>query len=96
MSEAGARRALEVQIEGDDLVMAVPARFGLGFGLPGGWLETPNPDSVFWCGWGGSLGLIDMTARTSFAYTPNRMTMGTLVDGRALALAQSMWTGLTA
>lgn len=95
MSEAGVRRALDLQVEGVDLVMDAPARFGMGFGLPGEWLETPNADSIFWCGWGGSLGLIDMTARTSLAYTPNRMAMGTLVDPRALALAQAMWAGLT-
>ena len=96
MSEAGCRRALELQIEGTDLVMGSPARFGLGFGLPGEWLETPNPDSLFWCGWGGSIGLIDMDARTSFAYVPNRMTMGTLVDERALALMRAMWAGMSA
>ena len=94
MSEAGCRRAFELQIEGTDLVMGFPARFSLGFGLPGAWLETPNPNSIFWCGWGGSLGLIDRDARTSFAYVPNRMTMGLLVDPRALALAQAMWAAL--
>ncbi len=96
MSEAGCRKALELQIEGTDVVMGIPARFGLGFGLPGAWLETPGPNSLFWAGWGGSLALIDMDARTSFAYVPNRMSMGMLVDPRALALAQAMWAGLSA
>ena len=96
MSEAGCRRALEVQVEGTDLVMGTPARFGMGFGLPGEWLETPNPNCIFWCGWGGSIGLIDMDARTSFAYVPNRMTMGLLVDKRAAALLHAMWSGLAA
>jgi len=91
MSEAGCRKALEQQIDGIDLVMSTPLRFGLGFGLPGPALPAPNADTIFWCGWGGSIGVVDMTARTSFAYVPNRMTMGMLVDARALALLQAMW-----
>src|ERR1700722_16649815 len=41
MSEAGCRKALEQQIEGPDLVMShmPPARFGLGFALPGPLLD---------------------------------------------------------
>jgi CubicO group peptidase (beta-lactamase class C family) len=96
MSEAGVRKALELQIEGMDLVIGAPARFGLGFGLPGAWLQTPNPDSLFWCGWGGSIGLVDMTARTSFAYAMNRMRSGLLVDERAHAMLKAMWAGLRA
>ncbi len=96
MSEAGVRKALELQVEGVDLVIDYPARFSLGFGLPGEWLQTPNPDSLFWTGWGGSVGLIDMNARTSFAYAMNRMKGGVLVDPRALALVNAMWAGLQA
>ena len=35
MSEAGCRKALELQIEGQDLMLGMPARFGMGFGLGG-------------------------------------------------------------
>lgn len=94
LSEAGCRLALTDRIEGIDLVLGVPAHFGLGFGLPGAWLETPNPDSLFWCGWGGAFALIDMNARTSIAYAMNRMNAGTLVDPRALALAEAAWSAL--
>ena len=45
MSEAGCRKALELQIEGSDLVLGVPARFGLGFGLDGGVMPLPNPNT---------------------------------------------------
>lgn len=96
MSEAGCRRALEQQVVGTDLVLGVPARFGLGFGLPHDWLETPNPNSIFWCGLGGSLGFIDMDSRTSIAYAMNRMSGGTLIDARALALAKAAWAALAA
>jgi CubicO group peptidase (beta-lactamase class C family) len=54
--------------EGQDLVMDIPARFGLGFGLAGPTMPTPNPNTIFWGGYGGSLAIIDMDARTAFGY----------------------------
>ena len=68
--------------------------------------ELPDPDSFNFFVWGvgaaqsisclGPDGLVDMDARTSFAYVPNRMTMGLLVDQRALALLHALWAGLAA
>src|SRR6185295_11640771 len=62
MSEKGCRKALELQIEGKDVIMNVPARFGMGFGLAGGLIPLPNPNTIFWGGYGGSLAIIDMDA----------------------------------
>jgi CubicO group peptidase (beta-lactamase class C family) len=94
MSEAGCRKALELQIEGQDLILGAPARFGLGFGLPGGMLPLPNPNSMFWGGYGGSLIIIDFDARATFAYVMNRMVTTTTGDLRGLGLAMAMWTAL--
>jgi CubicO group peptidase (beta-lactamase class C family) len=94
MSEAGCRKALELQVEGQDLIMAVPARFGLGFGLAGGLIPLPNPSSMFWGGYGGSLAIIDMDAHTTFAYAMNRMAPTTTGDTRAFGLAMAMWDAL--
>jgi CubicO group peptidase (beta-lactamase class C family) len=94
MSEAGCRKALELQIEGVDLILAMPARFGMGFGLPGQWLETPNPDCLFWPGAGGALTVIDMKSHMSFGYAMNRMGSGMLVDARPQALLQATWAAL--
>lgn len=94
MSEAGCRRALELQIDGQDLVMEAPARFGLGFGLPGPMLPTPNPNTLFWGGYGGSLAVIDMDARASFGYAMNRMVGTTTGDLRALSIIMPIWTTL--
>jgi CubicO group peptidase (beta-lactamase class C family) len=94
MSEAGCRKALELQAEGTDLIMGVPAKFGLGFGLPGAMMPLPSPGSMFWGGYGGSLIIIDMDARTTFAYVMNRMAPTTTGDLRALNLAMGMWKGL--
>ncbi|MCA3723816.1 serine hydrolase domain-containing protein [Phenylobacterium sp.] len=92
MSEAGCRRALELQVEGQDLVMHIPARFGLGFGLAGPTMPTPNPNTIFWGGYGGSLAIIDMDARTSFGYAMNRMAPTTTGDMRGFGLIMDIWT----
>ena len=96
LSEAGCRKALELQIEGTDLIMNVPARFGLGFGLAGGLIPLPNPNAMFWGGYGGSLVIIDMEARTTFAYAMNKMMGTTTGDMRAYGLAMAMWQALSA
>ena len=94
MSEAGCRKALELQIEGDDLMLGRGARYGMGFGLSGGIVPLPGPNMIFWGGYGGSLVIIDMDQRTSFGYAMNRMQGTTTGDMRALGLAMAMWTAL--
>lgn len=96
MSEAGCRKALELQIEGQDLILAGPARFGMGFGLAGGAVPLPNPNSIYWGGYGGSVILIDMDARTTISYVMNKMGATTQGDMRGLGLAMAMWTALGA
>ena len=46
LSEAGCRRALEPQVQGVDLVLGVPMRFGLGFALGTGLM--PNDNTLYW------------------------------------------------
>src|SRR5579859_5392020 len=92
MSEAGCRKALELQIEGPDLVLGMPARFGMGFGLAGGTVPLPNPqDSMYWGGYGGSIIMIDMKARTTLSYAMNKMAGTTTGDMRAFGLAMAAW-----
>ena len=94
LSEAGCRKALELQIEGDDLILGVPARYGMGFGLAGGMLPLPNPNTMYWGGYGGSLVIIDFDARTTFGYAMNKMQGTTVGDMRAFGLAMAMWEAL--
>jgi hypothetical protein len=94
MSEAGCRKALELQIEGQDLILNGPARFGMGFGLAGGAVPLPHPNTIFWGGYGGSLVIIDMDARTTFAYAMNKMAGTTTGDMRAFGLCMAMWSAL--
>jgi CubicO group peptidase (beta-lactamase class C family) len=94
MSEAGCRKALELQIEGTDLILGGPARFGMGFGLPSPAVPLPNPNTIFWGGYGGSLVIIDMDAHATIAYAMNKMGATTTGDTRALGMAMAIWQGL--
>jgi CubicO group peptidase (beta-lactamase class C family) len=94
LSEAGARKALEVQIENTDMVLGIPVRFGLGYGLPTPLLPVPNPNTIFWGGWGGSLIMVDYDARTTFSYVMNRMNSTTTGDARTAGLIFGMYAGL--
>jgi len=94
MSEAGCRKALELQIEGTDLILGMHTRYGMGFGLAGGVVPLPSPNSIYWGGYGGSLIMIDMDARTTIAYAMNKMAGTTSGDIRAFSLAMATWAAL--
>jgi len=96
LSEAGCRKALEQQIEGTDLILGIPVRYGLGFGLSGPMSPALNEHSMFWGGYGGSIALIDMEAHTTVSYAMNRMEGTTTGDMRAISLAMQAMPGLTA
>jgi CubicO group peptidase (beta-lactamase class C family) len=67
-------KAIEEQCSGKDLVLGVPIRYGLGFGLNS--KETPispNPRTFFGSGFGGSKLVMDLDARLSWAYAPNKL-----------------------
>jgi CubicO group peptidase (beta-lactamase class C family) len=94
MSDEGTRRALEPQIEGDDLVLGLPIRHGMGYGLPGPTMPLPSPNTCFWGGWGGSLVIADLDKRACFAYVMNKMGEGTTGDLRAFQLIMPMYQAL--
>lgn len=96
LSEKTLARVLEVQIEGDDLVLQVPARFGMGYGLPGELMPLPNKRVFFWGGWGGSIAVIDLDARMSLAYAMNRMAPELMGDMRAVGIVSAAYTALAA
>ena len=91
MSEAGVRRALELVVEGDDLVLGVPSRFGMGYGLNNPAAPIgPNADTIFWGGWGGSLIVVDLEARSTFSFVMNRMVSTLMGDPRTLRLGAAV------
>ncbi len=95
MSEAGCNRIFEEQIHGQDLVLPLVVRLGLGFGLTSAEMPLgPNPRTCFWGGWGGSLAIIDLDTRLSFAYVMNKMGEGTVGDLRGAGLLFAAYAAL--
>ncbi len=94
LSEATCRRVLEEQSHGPDLVLGVPVRFGLGYGLASTDMPIGGPGSCFWGGWGGSLCVNDLDHRVTFAYVMNRMGDGTLGDDRGASLLLASYAAL--
>ena len=95
MSPAGCMAALEEQTSGVDLVLGVPIRFGLGYGLPGDMTPaTPSENVCFWGGYGGSSVVCDLDARIAFSYVMNRMEAGVLGDERGFNLWQAVYESL--
>jgi CubicO group peptidase (beta-lactamase class C family) len=95
LSPAGCERVFEEQFRGTDQILGMPMRYGIGYGLAGGWM--PNPRTCFWGGWGGSMVMIDLDARMTVAYVMNRMLDPTAGgDERALLIVMAAYEGLTA
>jgi CubicO group peptidase (beta-lactamase class C family) len=97
LSESGCGVVLDEQSHNPDLVLQLPIRFGMGYGLTSDAMPLgPNPRTCFWGGWGGSLVLIDMDARMCIAYVMNRMGEGTVGDFRGAGIALAAYAGLAA
>jgi CubicO group peptidase (beta-lactamase class C family) len=95
MSEAGTKRIFEKQSEGVDLVLGVPLVFGMGYGLNSAILPiSPNPNTCFWGGYGGSSVIVDQDARLCFSYVMTKMESGLLGDPRGFGLAAAMYASL--
>lgn len=68
-------RICEVQADGPDLVLLVPLRWGIGYGLPQPVSAPAVPDGrvCWWTGYGGAIVVNDLDRRTTVAYAMNRM-----------------------
>jgi CubicO group peptidase (beta-lactamase class C family) len=95
LSSAGCDAVFIEQAHGMDLVLGVPLRFGMGYGLSSAELPLgPNPRTCFWGGWGGSLVVVDCDARLVVAYVMNRMGEGTIGDARGMGLVLAAYAGI--
>ena len=63
-------RIFEVQSNGIDLVIGIPLKMGVGYSL------LPEGRVCCWGGYGGSLMIIDVDRRLTFAYVMNKMAPG--------------------
>ncbi len=94
-SEAIGRATVE-QVNGEDAVLTLDSRFGLGFMLPGPLAYMgPNPRAFGHPGAGGSLGFADPDAKVGFGYTMNQMFMGAgLADPRWAPMIDAVYEAL--
>jgi CubicO group peptidase (beta-lactamase class C family) len=68
-------RIFDVQADGPDLVLFVPLKWGIGYGLPQPFSAPAVPEGrvCWWTGWGGSIVVNDLDRRVTVAYAMNRM-----------------------
>ena len=84
------------QSDGVDLVLGVPLRFGIGYGLPVPQTLPFIPEGrvCFWGGWGGSLIVMDLDRRLTISYVMNRMGPGIIGSERSAAYATAVYAAL--
>ncbi len=75
-------KVFEVQSYANDLVLGMPLKMGVGYGLPMPLVLPYIPEGklCFWGGWGGSMVIVDADRRMTVAYMMNKMAPG-LVGG---------------
>ena len=87
-------KALEEQCYDTDLVINMPVRYGVGFGLNSKEMPIgPNPRTLWWGGWGGSIMVMDLDARMSWGYAMNKMAAG-MGDMRRFNISQALYASL--
>jgi CubicO group peptidase (beta-lactamase class C family) len=86
-------RIFDEQQNGIDLVLGVPLRLGIGYGLPQpellDWL--PGGKICFWGGWGGSTILMDTGRRMTISYMMNKMAPGIVGSDRSAAYGRAIY-----
>lgn len=85
------------QINGVDLVVGVPLRWGIGFALP--LLETipwiPEGRICYWGGWGGSMIICDLDRRMTISYMMNKMGAGMMGSDRSAQYVQGIYDAIS-
>ena len=85
------------QQNGIDLVLGVPLRFGIGYGLPQADAVPYIPDEkiCFWGGWGGSIIMMDLGRRMTVSYMMNKMGPGVVGSDRSGAYVGAVYDAVT-
>jgi CubicO group peptidase (beta-lactamase class C family) len=81
------------QQNGIDLVLGVPLRLGIGYGLPQRDILPWIPDEkiCFWGGWGGSMIVMDVGRRMTISYMMNKMGPGIIGSDRSAEYGQAIY-----
>ncbi|MFE3725115.1 serine hydrolase domain-containing protein [Nocardia sp. NPDC059154] len=93
LSPATIELIFQEQSNGPDLVLGVPLRFGIGYGLPHKRLVPYIPDEriCFWGGWGGSMVVMDLDRRMTITYAMNKMGAGLIGSPRSEAYLRTVY-----
>jgi CubicO group peptidase (beta-lactamase class C family) len=85
------------QQNGVDLVLGVPLRFGIGYGLyrPDALPWVPDGKICFWGGWGGSMIIMDLGRRMTVSYMMNKMGPGVVGSDRGSEYGQAIYDAVT-
>ena len=75
LSEKGCDAVFDQQHEGRDLVLTMPVRFGMGYGLSTEMMPI-GPRACYWGGYGGSLIVMDQDLGLTVCYVMNKMEAG--------------------
>ena len=90
-------RIFDIHADGRDLVLGIPMRFGLGYGLVNSSTpELPSGHVCWWTGYGGSLVVNDLDRQLTFAYVMNKMGPSLIGLGRAARYLSSVYKALGA
>ena len=85
-SEETADLIFETQADGTDLVLGIPLRFGMGYGLASDSMPI-GAKSCYWGGYGGSVIMMDMDSELTISYMMNKMQAGLVGDDRGAGIA---------
>ena len=85
------------QLNGIDLVLGLPLRWGIGFGLPRldilPWI--PDEKICYWGGWGGSMIVMDVGRRMTISYMMNKMGPGIIGSSRSAEYGQAIYDAVS-
>jgi CubicO group peptidase (beta-lactamase class C family) len=85
------------QLNGIDLVLGLPLRWGIGYGLPRldilPWI--PDERICYWGGWGGSMIVMDVGRRMTISYMMNKMGPGIIGSSRSAEYGQAIYDAVS-
>jgi CubicO group peptidase (beta-lactamase class C family) len=90
-------KIFDVHADGPDLVLGMPIRFGLGYGLVGrSALGLPRGRVCWWVGYGGALVVNDLDRQLTFAYVMNKMGSALIGLGRGVSYLSNVYKAVGA
>ncbi len=97
LSQDTIEQIFRVQSDGPDLVLMMPVKFGIGYGLPNETYPFLQDRRIcLWGGWGGSVIINDVDNGMTITYVMNRMADGLLGDVRGQSLAVAAFEAIGA